>query len=60
VGFRRSVGEWEKFRVIPVGINSMYAIQSCHGTYLSAQLTDGKVSLSQHVEDQEIFDIIAV
>lgn len=53
------VGEWEKFRVIPVGVQ--YAIQSCHGTYLSAQLEYGKVRLKGQVEnDEDMFDIISV
>jgi len=60
LAFQKNVGEWEKFRVIPVGMNSMYAIQSCHGTYVSVQLTSGKVELKTQVEDGEIFDIVSV
>ena len=43
-----------------MGINSMYAVQSCHGTYLSAEVGGDRVCLKNQVEDEEIFDIVAV
>lgn len=55
---RRTLGEREKFRVVPVGV--MYAIQSCYGTYVSAHPTSGRVDLRAGVQDDEMFHILAV